>query len=133
MSWNKNTIVSDMDSIIHTLKNAGIPYSVTVVKTVQGRGLNDMFRKDASYPLRKLVYADKVVMEQMQSHSDCDMDDVIVTVEFPKGAEPNDFQFVVCIDDDEQVAEDLADLYREYGHLVGEELKEQDYPEEMQQ
>jgi hypothetical protein len=131
MSWNKNTIVSDMDSIIHTLENAGIPYAITVEKTVKGRGLNDMYlREETIYPLRRLIYSDKVVLEQMQQNSDCDVDDVIVTVEFKKDNEPKDFQFVVIIDNDEIFDQKLVDLYKEYGHLAGEELKEQDYPEE---
>ncbi len=130
MSWNKNTIPSDMDSIIHTLENAGVPYSVTVEKTIRGNGLNDMYGgKETVYPLRKLVYGNKVVMEQMQSHSDCDMDDVIVTVEFEKGSEPQDFQYVISIDDDARAEEDRAKHYKEYYENL--DLGGEDFPEDL--
>lgn len=105
MSWNKNTInASEVDATIKVLKKIGTPYQVEELGTVQGMGLNDDYFGSGEYNCRKLTYGNTVLMEQMSCHSDCDMDDYFVSVEFEKGKEPRkeDWKLSVCVDDEEE-------------------------------
>ena len=90
MSWNKNTIsFSELDAAKRTLDSLKASYQVSTVKEVEGMGLNDYDNKP--YLLRRLVYADTIILEKMIRHSDCDVDDIIVSQSFPSTQEPKDW------------------------------------------
>ena len=88
MSWNKNTInCSHLEAVIQPLKDCDIHYRVTVLGKVMGMGLNDDMDwsgDDKYYEIRKLEYKDEVVIEQMERHPDCDIDDIIVSYQMNK-------------------------------------------------
>ena len=90
MSWNKNTVVmSSIDATVSTLNNVGVEYSLELLGEVAGNGLNDSYGMGSGiYPIRKLTYGNKVLMEQMNRSDDCDADDYLVSIEFQKGEEP---------------------------------------------
>lgn len=115
MSWNKNTIVcSDLEFRIAKLKEMNIPYKLVNLGKVSGIGLNDYgesigdsFRKEVKfvaeddlfpsvkYKLYRLEYNDKVVLEQMNRHEDCDINDHLVCREFNASDVPNDWKLEV--------------------------------------
>ena len=103
MSWNKNTVVcSGVDVIVEVLRHIGIPYSLSVMKTVMGRGLNDAWQNSPiittmntigyqgqkQYDLRRLEYNKTVILERMERTTDCDTDDVITSTQFDFADEP---------------------------------------------
>jgi hypothetical protein len=92
MSWDKNTInISKISSICETLDILGIPYGLTILGIVDGKGHNDNFSDEVggkAYSIRMLTfYASssgifkKYFVEQMQRAIDCDMDDYLVSFE----------------------------------------------------
>jgi len=89
MSWDKNTLIlSEVSSIVSLLDELHISYTLTVLGTVHGRGLNDTLSDRNYYEIRKLEYKDSVVLEQMHRTEDCDADDYIISMRFIKGQEP---------------------------------------------
>jgi hypothetical protein len=104
MSWNKNTVVmSSVDAVVKTLNDVGVEYNLELLGEVSGCGLNDDygFGRD-KYPIRKLTYGDKVLMEQMNRSSDCDCDDFLVSREFKRGDEPIVWPLEMCQDEEEE-------------------------------
>lgn len=109
MSWDKNTLnFSEIDATINVLKDIGETFLLDVLGEVQGSGLNDEQwigeGEDAHptmklYPIRKLIYKNTVMLEQMQRHPDCDIDDVILSFKFIIGQEPQDWQIEITIPD----------------------------------
>jgi len=88
MSWNKNTInTSEVNAALVILKDTNTPYTLEVLGSVNGDGLNDDFGT-GSYECRKLTYGGKVLMEHMIRTFDCDSDDCFTSVRFDKGKEP---------------------------------------------
>lgn len=87
MSWNKNTRVeSSVDATIEVLKKLSVPYTVTVLGTVIGMGLNDY--DDKRYDIRRLQYRDTVLLEAMYRTEDCDSDDYLISYDFTLDTEP---------------------------------------------
>ena len=101
MSWNKNTIrTTEIDATIKALNHADVPYTVEVLGTVQGNGLNDDY-SDGVYECRKLTYGDVVLMERIERTSDCDMDDYFTSQEFKRGEEPAEWELSICLNVEE--------------------------------
>lgn len=101
MSWDKNTVsFSEVDSVINTLSSLEIPYAVEIKDSVLGVGINDgvIYGDDTYYSLRRLVYKDIVILEQIEKDVDCDTDDIIISHRFPKEKEPEDWEYIVCTD-----------------------------------
>lgn len=101
MSWDKNTInFSEVDTFIRAFRLLGIPhsdYKLRQIGKVLGRGLND--RDDEFYILRRLEVADKIILEYIERHSDCDIDDVIKSVIFDKDKVPKRWRREIFVDD----------------------------------
>ena len=99
MSWDKNTVnCSHIDSIVGTLQQLGVPYSLVVMKEVRGRGFNDdipstaaPFLVDKFYLIRRLEYNKFVILERMERTTDCDTDDLICSYPFDFADEPTDW------------------------------------------
>ena len=101
MSWDKNTIsFSNLNIIKEVLDDFEIPYDITIMETVKGRGLNDEYYSDEpkSYNLRRLQYDKFVVLEHIEQDAGCDVDDVIRSSKFNLDQEPKDWQYVVKTD-----------------------------------
>ncbi len=89
MSYNKNTVrVSEINKTIELLKEFKVKYKLTVLGKVEGYGLNDDYKDDSTYEIRKLEYKDKVIIEQMVREEDCDSDDFITSKKFNKNKVP---------------------------------------------
>ena len=108
MSWNKATVnYSKVDTIIDVLKELGIPFEVQVIGSVRDMSL------DASYEdhpvlcsLRRLSYANKVVLEKMHRTWDCDADDTIISVSFDASKEPQDWKIEGELDENTKDVQD---------------------------
>ena len=99
MSWNKNTVVmSKLDTICEVLEELGCSYGLDCLGRVSGNGSNDY--GDASYLIRRLAYKNKVILEQMVRHPDCDVDDILTSETFEVGEEPKDWPLEVTLDED---------------------------------
>jgi len=99
MSWDKNTVrVSNLDAIKQTLDNLGVPYQLTTIGFVKGRGLNDEMLELPPHPIRRLQYGDRVVLEHIEQDADCDTDDIITSQEFALEKEPGDWQSTIRTD-----------------------------------
>jgi len=86
MSWDKCTRISELNSILDTLRTFEIPYRVYILGNVRGRGANDDYEIDWTnlednhtklYYIRKVVTGKLILMERMVRTCDCDVDDVI--------------------------------------------------------
>jgi len=84
--------MSAIDGTISILEKLGISYKVTELGRILGLGLNDDYREEKDYPIRKLEYRDTILLEKMMRNSDCDMDDYIISYEFVKGHEPKNWK-----------------------------------------
>ena len=101
MGWNKNTIVaSAIDFTIDTLKNLGVPYTLTTLGEVNGDGLNDDYFGTGKYPIRRLEYLDKIILEQMERTYDCDFDDHLKSSQFAKDQEPKSWPLELYLHDE---------------------------------
>lgn len=90
MSWDKNTVnVSEVDATVKVLNNVKIPYNITVLGEVEGDGWAD---GETKYKLRRLEYGNVVLLECMYRTHDCDSDDYLQSVEFPKDQEPKGWE-----------------------------------------
>lgn len=90
MSWDKNTVrTSALDASLGVLKDLGADYDLTLLADVRGRGLND--GEFQTYDIRRLEYKDVVILEHMVRTCDCDVDDVIESFRYTKGAEPENW------------------------------------------
>ena len=100
MSYDKNTIfTSKLDSIKEILEELEEECILTEIGTVGGYGANDICGGGMdAYPIRKLEYRNKVVLERMERSHDCDDDDYLVSYTFIKGLEPKDWPVEVYID-----------------------------------
>lgn len=93
MSWNKNTIVtSTVDATVEILTDLSYPYNLQIKRLIQGIGINDLEVRE--YPLRRLQYGKWVILEKMIRHSDCDIDDTIVSYKLTLEDEPKNWNFV---------------------------------------
>ena len=101
MSWNKNTIIhSEIDPVIEILKELEASYSLSVLGTVMGHGLNDDYADpteydkdgDKYYPIRKLECKNFVILEQIVRTTDCDTDDEIISKKFKKNKVPKNWK-----------------------------------------
>lgn len=105
ISWDKNTIsCSEVDNTIELLKEMNVEYKLTILGEVEGNGLNDgmMWEENKKYPIRKLEYNDKVILEKLVRHPDCDVDDNIISEKFNKKEEPRNWEIeVTLVDEDE--------------------------------
>ena len=102
MSWNKNTInFSEVDSAAKWAKRFNIPHKLSTMGTVVGMGLNDIIDMENSvqYDIRRLEIGDIVLLERMERHPDCDMDDYLVSVEFSKKNEPKNWKYIYNVPD----------------------------------
>jgi hypothetical protein len=101
MSWDKNTAnVSSLNSVVQVLKNLDEHFTVTYMGEVRAMGVNDDFCDPPIdvYPIRKLEYRDKVILERMERTHDCDSDDMLVSLTFTKGEEPSEWPLEVYDD-----------------------------------
>jgi hypothetical protein len=111
MSWDKNTLnFSQIDAVMQVLRDLGESFVLHVLGEVLGNGLNDEVfngENEEGYPalrmyqIRKLEYKNIVLLEQMQRHPDCDIDDIIMSFKFIKGQEPTDWKIEITLEDDE--------------------------------
>ena len=103
MSWNKNTVdCSHIDSIVTTLQQLGVPYSLSVMKELVGWGLNDdipstaaPFSVERLFPIRRLEYKRFVLLERMERTTDCDTDDLLCSYPFDFEDEPADWKYEI--------------------------------------
>ena len=100
MSWDKNTVnCSHIDSIVGTLQQLGVPYSLSVMREVRGSGAHDYEaeapRERKVYPLRRLEYNKFVILERMERTTDCDTDDLIGSYPFDFADEPKDWEYEI--------------------------------------
>jgi hypothetical protein len=107
MSYNKNTIrVTEVDATLKVLCKANITYTLEVLGSVVGLGMNDdTYDREGNeisgnYECRKLTYGDTVLMERMDCSSDCDSNDYFNSYEYKKGEEPETWELSVYIDED---------------------------------
>jgi len=93
MSWDKNTVnCSSLDAIKDILGKHGIPYKISTLTTVEGRGLNDDFCHLPPWELRRLEHGGYVTLEWIEQDADCDTDDIIQSETFFPEEEPKDWQ-----------------------------------------
>jgi len=94
MSWNKATAnCSEVDAIIKVLKELGVPFEVQVIGSVRDMSLGASYEDHpVMRPLRRLSYANKVVLEKIHRTWDCDEDDTICSVSFDADKEPQDWK-----------------------------------------
>ena len=104
MSWDKNTVSrSKLDEIARILDILEIPYTISVIGTVDGWGSNDQqFDKEGPsghnmHQIRKLVSEKLVVLECMNRTEDCDSDDEIVSYTFRQKDVPQDWNIEMKI------------------------------------
>lgn len=94
MSWNKNTVMfSEVDAVMRTLQELETPYTLEVIDSFRGMGLND-YDGDAMYDLRRLQYADTVILEYVELDLDCDTDDCILSTRFILWEVPNEWEAI---------------------------------------
>ena len=135
MSWNKNTVVScDLETRVKMLEELGVSFKLMEIGEVAGNGLNDDhtcyyennfrivvtknhaedYRADTiNYRLYRLEYNGKVILERMERHPDCDMDDLIVTFEFTVESEPKEWELERTIHDYDYCSCDDSELCHE--------------------
>lgn len=104
MSWDKQTVdYSDIKIVLDTLNVIGVPYVLTELGKIRGNGLNDINEEgtETYYSLRKLEYANRVILDQMQRTHDCDSDDCIVSITFYKKDVPQDWKLEIYVDTEE--------------------------------
>lgn len=90
MSYNKNTLnLSLLNFVVNTLDNLNVSYNLIEIGKIKGMGLNDY---NEEYPIRRLEYSDNVILECIERDCDCDVDDVILSVEFKLKDEPEDWE-----------------------------------------
>ena len=93
MSWDKQTAnLSKLDAVKETLDELEIPYTLTVIAEFRGRGLNDA--EGEEHQLRRLQYANKVILEYAELEADCDTDDKILSRTFGVDEEPKDWRAI---------------------------------------
>jgi hypothetical protein len=91
---SKETInLSKVDYIANYLSNNKIPFKIILLEKIKGRGINDTvfpFKKflKREYFLRRLEYANYIVLEQIVFIKDKELDDFIISKEYEKGKEP---------------------------------------------
>jgi len=104
MSWDKNTIsFSEVDAFLRFADIFGADYQLIELAKVRGRGLNDdpyMSGEEKLYPIRRVEFKDKVILEYMERHSDCDADDIIRSCIYDKAQVPLEWQLERHIDDE---------------------------------
>jgi len=99
MSWNKNTLnFSQIDTIIEVLITLKEKYTLISIGRVKAFGLNDSILGLYSHCLRKLTYKNQIIIEQMQRTSDCDSDDLIVSLQFTKEKLPKRIPLEIYLD-----------------------------------
>jgi hypothetical protein len=93
MSWDKNTVnLSELEATRKVLDDLGIPYQISVIAKFEGRGVNDEFEGHPIYELKRLQYFDKVILEYVNLHPDCDIDDIIYSEKFSLEDEPKNWE-----------------------------------------
>jgi len=96
MSYDKNTVsASEINKTIELLKELKIEYKLTILGKVEGYGLNDDYKDDSTYEIRKLEYKDKVILERMVREEDCDSNDYIISKKFDKKKVPKKWKIEV--------------------------------------
>lgn len=92
MSYNKYTLRDAViDHLILDLKDMGIPYKITVMAELKGRGVNDISGK--CHAIRRLEFrganGKKIIyLERMERADDCDVNDIVTTHRFNEDEEP---------------------------------------------
>jgi hypothetical protein len=96
MSWDKNTVnCSEIDTVIGTLDDCQIPFTLTKIGEFNGCGLNDMYNdRKEPYQLRQLNYKDITILEYVEKDADCDTDDVILSQKFTRDNKPKEWQLI---------------------------------------
>jgi hypothetical protein len=111
MSWDKNTVnLSSLDEIAKALDLLEIPYTITVLQTVDGWGINDVLSVDEHgseerkmHKIRRLNSEKIVVLEKIERRVDCDDDDAIVSYTFNPIAMPKEWVCDETIDVEDEV------------------------------
>ncbi len=112
MSWEKYTInLSQINAIVDVLQDVGMDFTLANITSVLGRGVNDEEWVDTAdgepelkgkiYLIRKLEYANYIIVEQMQKTHDCDCNDTLVSIKFDKDKFPEDFKYEIYTDDND--------------------------------
>ncbi len=111
MSWDKNTTISTkIDDTVEVLRENDILYTLEILGKVEARGLNDTCTGTKYYSIRKLLYQNFVIMEQMVRQPDCDIDDLIIATKFKKDNVPENWEIETEIDD---LIGDITDITEE--------------------
>ena len=97
MSYNKNTVYnSQINTVIRILELEKIKYKLKHIAAVKNFGINI----ERNYlPIHRLETDNFVLLERIERHADCDMDDVITATLFPRNKEPLDWPTEVIIND----------------------------------
>ena len=87
------------------MKELKVDYKLEVLGKVEGNGLNDDIGdygegESRKYPIRKLIYKDKIVLEKMSRDPDCDRNDTIISVKFEKEKEPEKWEIEETLKDE---------------------------------
>src|SRR5207253_2925845 len=97
MDLLKRTIfLSNLDRIASEIKNKKGNPQISIIGKVKGRGVNDFIAQREefkTYNIRKLQYNEIVVLEQFVQIKDKELDDYVLSKNFVKGREPENWKF----------------------------------------
>jgi hypothetical protein len=106
MSWDKNTVnLSKLDEVANILNILEIPYTISVIETVDGWGFNDQQYDEngpvghSKHNIRRLASEKIVVLECIRRLNDCDADDTILSYTYKAGEEPKDWMIEDTMDE----------------------------------
>ena len=106
MSWCKNTInQSELNAVKRVLDHFKIMYKESIIAKFEGNGLNDMYKEDPTYYLRRLEYNNKIILEYVEINLNPDFDDIVKSTEFNLEDEPKDWKPIRQIDLEECIYE----------------------------
>lgn len=115
MSWNKNTVLDGtIERTIRVLVQAGIVYKLEVRGEVLDMGLGST---DEKVKLRTLIWTNNsgtkyYLVEKMVRHPDCDIDDVVETMEF-KDELPDGVPLEITLEEDDDISEGRAEYTKD--------------------
>lgn len=98
MSWKKQTInLSKIDKIVENLRQEQIPYIISLLGKVEGKGLNDILENEEwrVYQLRRLDYDNKIMLERIIQTNDIELDDFIISKVFYKDECPDEWYYKI--------------------------------------
>ena len=112
MSWNKQlSICSKIDAFVEVLELLNEPYELIELARYDDPSAWAM--PEDTFPIRRLTFKNKVVLEQYKQNNDCDMNDDVVSYTYDIDKEPQDWETKVCIDLYEDVTEGDVDALQD--------------------